>query len=593
MITAIRDLGEWILIREKKEPLDILIEPIDPERYRYAVVIVVTGDSWKVELEEFDKASSRKYLYRFGSPRGLNYSPTAMITEIDKTYQNKCLAWFQKVLRDKNIKANPEFDLLRQIADVLERNKDDIVRAIASLLNRVKDGCVLTLKIDGKYLFEIPIFIDLFRKMIEEQASKITAEQQTCSVCGHHVERVMAGSSAYKFYTIDKPGFIAGGFDERRSWRNYPICSNCHLYLVEAKRFIEGNLRFSFYGLSYYLIPHFLWGKQNFKTEVMEVFVDMEKRKSLQESSVQSTITGEYDILEILKEESDYLMLHLLFMQKVQSAERILLHIPDVYPSRLRKLFAAKEEVENLFKKNDGEKTPYHFGRIRTFFYKSDDEKKRADLDKYFLEITASVFQGKSIDRHFVTTFFMNHIRKQFANRHENEQNFYFTVRDALMNTIFFQRLGLFRQVKEESEVASERFQPVFDQYGPYLQRPEQQALFLLGVLTQVLLDVQKKIRQAQPFAEELKNLRMNERDFIGLLPKIKEKLRQYESDSRYEGYERYFANVLGEEISQLLLHAMPGWKLTADEMNFMFCAGMFLKYKVYSMLKEQKALQE
>ena len=41
-----------------------------------------------------------------------------------------------------------------------------------------------------------------------------------------------------------------------------------------------------------------------------------------------------------------------LFLKKEQSAERILLHIQDVFPSRIRTIIEAKEYVDNLMKSN-------------------------------------------------------------------------------------------------------------------------------------------------------------------------------------------------------------------------------------------------
>jgi len=226
------------------------------------------------------------------------------------------------------------------------------------------------------------------------------------------------------------------------------------------------------------------------------------------------------------------------------------------------------------------------------FFQKSDEEKKNADLDKYFLEITAAVFHGSVLDIRFLTTFFMKEIRRKFLNNGENEQNVRWAVRDALMNTLFFVQLGNLPK-EEGKQMKASRFESVFMEYGPHLNKPEKRALFLLGSLAQLLLDVQKKIRNAQPFAEKLKGLRMRESDFLGLLPEVKEKLRQYEQDNRYEGYERYFASVLGEEISSLLLQAGSGWKLSIDEMNFYFSTGMYLKYNVWTAIKEQRDTNE
>jgi len=592
MISAIRDLGEWTQSYNQKEVLDVLIETIDPKNYPYAVILSFQDDKWEIELEEYDKFSSTKYLYRRGSPNGINYSPTAMITELRKTFTVKFAAWFEKIHKESKEEESKERFSIIKVAEIIAKEKEQILNAVEEKLSGVKEGAFFTVKIDGKYLKQIPVFTDIFLKMVNEKDIQISSSDRMCSVCGEKKSLVMGGSSAFKFYTIDKPGFITGGFDESRSWRNYPVCIECNLLLQEGKRFLEENLRFRFYGLSYLLIPQFLFGKLSLKDDVIDLLSDEEKRKSLKEESVNNTIASEDDILHYLQEESDQLMLHLLFIQKVQAAERILLLVQDVFPSHLRRIFEVKKDVERKFARGDGTLELYNFGRIRTFFQKSDEEKKNADLDKYFLEITAAVFHGSVLDIRFLITFFMKEIRRKFLNNGENEQNVRWAVRDALMNTLFFVQLGNLPK-EEGKQMKASRFESVFTEYGPHLNKPEKRALFLLGSLAQLLLDVQKKIRNAQPFAEKLKGLRMRESDFLGLLPEVKEKLRQYEQDNRYEGYERHFASVLGEEISSLLLQAGSGWKLSIDEMNFYFSTGMYLKYNVWTAIKEQRDTNE
>lgn len=86
-------------------------------------------------------------------------------------------------------------------------------------------------------------------------------------------ERYCFGTvDTYKFYTIDKPGYIAGGFNEKESWKNYPVCAECRLALEEGKRYLENELTFRFYGLEYQLIPNFIIGKEFVRKEVREIF---------------------------------------------------------------------------------------------------------------------------------------------------------------------------------------------------------------------------------------------------------------------------------------------------------------------------------
>jgi CRISPR-associated protein Csh1 len=443
VITAIRDIGEWIQRHQQKDALDVLIEPINPNNYRYAILLSIKGNEWNIELEENDPNTSSRYLYRKGSPNGINYSPTSMITELEKTFNIKFVAWFKKALEERKSENIKIESLIRPICELLDQEGEAILAKISDILKGIKDGAFLSLKIDGKYLKEIPQFVNLFLEMVNEKDMEISSYNQVCSVCGKQRELVVGGSSAFAFYTIDKPGFISGNFNANLSWRNHPVCMECNLLLQEGKRFVEENLRFSFYGLNYLLIPQFMYGKLELKDSIMRILEDEKKNKRLDSITINNTIASEEDILHYLKDESDQLVVHLLFMKKMNSAERILLLIQDVYPSHLRKIFEAKGHVEEQFTKYDGSIERYHFGRIRTFFQKSDEGKTSTDLDKYFLEIISAVFRGMKIDINFLITFFMKVIRSKYLSSKENDWEFQVSIRDALMNLLFFMRLGI------------------------------------------------------------------------------------------------------------------------------------------------------
>ncbi|OYD06226.1 TIGR02556 family CRISPR-associated protein [Paludifilum halophilum] len=583
MISAVRQLGEWKLKREAKDTLDVLIQPIDENRYPHILMIHLDGDRWTVELEECQTSTSDRLLYRRGSPRGINFSPTAMVTDATTTFDIKLLAWFKKVIKEQKKYEPTDIECMEKAYRIIDGDQEAIMERIQEKMKGLKGGVVLSIKIDGSYLKEIPAFVTIFSAMVNEKDLKNFAENQVCSVCGKEHSVVLAGSSAFKFYTDDKPGFITGHFDKKRSWRNYPVCMECNLMLQEGKRLVEERLRFRFYGLSYTLIPQFLFGETELQEEILDILISGGKNRSLQDQSVKDYLGEEDEILEELTDASDSLVLNLLFMQKIQSAERILMLVEDVVPSRLNTIFEAKKSVERKFPFRDDPDRyrPYHFGRLRTFFRKSDENKRDNDLDKYFLEITASVFRGQELNVRFLSTFMMKEIRKGFV----REEGMDRLVRDAVMNLLFLEALKILSK-GESVWMKESRFETVFQQYGPHLNRPEKRGLFLLGVMTQLLLRVQYRERHAHPFQKQLKGLKMHEKDFLGLLPKVQEKLQQYESYDRGK-------QLLSREISDLLLSSRPGWKMSVDEMNFYFASGMNLYDQVTPILYPEKELSK
>jgi len=241
----------------------------------------------------------------------------------------------------------------------------------------------------------------------EETKRSKSANTGVCSICSFSGKDVSGKTDVFKFYTIDKPGFITGGFKEAEAWKNYPVCLECKTFLEIGKKFIENNLNFKFYGLNYLLIPRLLlMENQMMLEEIINILSDTKKSVALKDRIKKRITSDENEIIEYFSKENDVLTLNFLFLQRQQSAERILLLIEDVLPSRIRKVFDAKDYVDRLFNEE------FNFGKIRTFYSKSDENKRSNDLDKYFLQIVDSVFKGRKLNFSFIVKFFMAVIRK-------------------------------------------------------------------------------------------------------------------------------------------------------------------------------------
>ncbi|MGI6564971.1 TM1802 family CRISPR-associated protein [Methanosphaera sp.] len=74
---------------------------------------------------EFDPYESNKLLYKKGSSRGTNLSPTTIITELNKSYKNKFVKWFSNNKKD---------EFISLIYDEIDNHVDDIKDSILSTL---------------------------------------------------------------------------------------------------------------------------------------------------------------------------------------------------------------------------------------------------------------------------------------------------------------------------------------------------------------------------------------------------------------------------------------------------------------------------
>jgi len=596
MLSAIREIGKWQIVKSGKDKLDILIKEPNFRSGGKVVFIKIDLDDKTfegIELEDYDNFKKHQYLFRNGPPNGPNPTPAAIMlnpkkgkteeetrsnleNRLRKTFRGKILKWFRKYANGKTV-LEREKTFLKNIESILSENQVSIIQEIQSSVTDIpkKEGKLLTLKIKNedkwKYIGEFEIFRNSLKKIEAEKATGISANDKICSVCGSEKGTVSGSTGVFKFYTIDKPGFIAGGFKEQRAWKNFPVCSDCKFELEEGRRFVEENLAYGFYGLRYLIIPKLLLTDLVSKPDIYDILVDSKKTISLKNRVKKRITADDNEILDLLADEKDVLTFNFLFMSKQQSAERIVLLIEDVFPSRIKRIFQAKDAVDDI----TGES--FNFGRIRDFFAKSDDKKRTYDLDKYFLDIVDKVFRGVAIDFSFLAKFYMHRIRRDFI----SDNFFNPMVKNAMMSTLFFEKLGIitFEEVKDMDESI---FKDVFVRYGSSLGTPEKKGIFLIGVLTQLLLNKQWRDRNAKPFMKHLKGLKMNERDIKALLPKVQNKLEEYDSFDKGK-------RSIASEASRYLLEAGDGWKISVDEINYYFSCGMNLSESIADIVYTKK----
>lgn len=582
MITAVRSIGKLINKRDIKVSKTV-------NGKIFSIVLSEDYNFVRVEIEDFDITRANRYLYREGASKGNTSVPIAEITEVEKTFKkiSNWLLEFKRIISsntqdseklinyetynidDSFILTDNDVQTITKIGNVLESSKEEILKLLtqkieeANIPKKIKK--FLTIKLDNgnKFLGDYEIFSNFVIYNEKKKAEKSSSLNNVCSVCGKSKEKVSGKIDVYKFYTIDKPGFIAGGFKEKSAWKNYPVCDECKTYLEEGKKFINFKLSFDFYGLKYYLIPKLMMSKnEEYLAEIIDIFSETTETNniiSLKERIKKRITEDENEILKYLSGKDDFISINFLFLQSQQSAERILLLIEDVLPSRIRKIFEVKERVDLLYGEN------FNFGKIRTFFKKSDDDKRNSDLDKYFLEVVDSVFKGKKLDFSFLTKFFMQPIRKEFI-----ADSYYLPrIKDAMMCTSFFEKLGLIN-FEEEEVMEKSIFEEIFAKYGKSLNTSAKRGIFLLGVLTQMLLKKQSKVRGSKPFMKKLKSMKMDEKDIKSLLPEIQNKLEEYDAFDKGKG-------IIAQEASRYLLEAGENWKMSIDEINFYFACGMNL----------------
>lgn len=562
-----------------------------------------------MDLEEYSKSKIRQYLYRKGSGNGPDITPTSRVTEVERTFvKNKTLPWFSKVVKDKTLNLkDEELDFLREMNDCLFENKDIILSKLSELIketNKNEKSIITIVSEDNgkRYIGDYSVFREILKTRAlsgyyQKYNKESKSEGKICSICKSQKDEVYGFVSTYKFYTVDKPGFVSGGFDQSLAWKNYPVCQRCALTLEEGKKYLEDFSSFRFYGFDYYLIPKpLIPEKSNEVYYLLEEF--KEKDLEFKNEYIHLLDDTEEEILDLVSKQESFFNNNLLFFNKSEVKKtgefKILLYIEDVLPSRLSKLFDLKKEMDKIavfanckvpvFKnrKRTGEKPlKFDFGNIWHFFGRS----------KYFLDITNRVFTNKGIDYSFLIGEIMEKIRGQFANNYPTEES---SLRGFQL-LLYLRRLDILNNFsgginmgeKSISDVfgrdnatdAAKQAELFFGEFSDFFNNDAKKAIFMEGALAQLLLYIQYSDRESTPFRSKLQGLKLDEKVIKGLLPAIQNKL---------EEYSKNYYKDLESVISEYMIRAGDGWRMSKDEISFYFVLGMNLSDKFKSKKKEE-----
>ncbi|HBY57405.1 MAG TPA: TIGR02556 family CRISPR-associated protein [Candidatus Atribacteria bacterium] len=620
MIEAIRNIGEYSLEKEGKSinnPLEILLD--DPESnhknptYKniFSIVLQEINGEYiykNIEHERYSKEKLKKYLYKQGNSRGIDITPTSRITRVKEdgakktTFELKILSWFKEY---KKLGSNENINFLVKIGDCLRRNKNKIKKDLEIQYEGInkKEKCIITIKINDKYPGEYNIFRNILvnsasEKFYKKYGEVAKSENKLCSICKKKNGEVYGFVNTFNFYTVDKPGFVSGGFQQKDAWKNYPVCLNCALTLEEGKKYLEKNLNFNLlkpnYGVRYFLIPKFISGvDKETKNEIFEI-MKQQKDPKFRKTEINRLTNAEEELLELMSKQKNYLNMNFMFYTVSNAEFKILLYVENILPSRLRELFDAKKDIDNVeifkgcmvpvseSKKKTGERSlEFNFDVLQDFFY--DFTNKRWISRKYFLDIVNKIFTGKPVDYDFLLDFIMQKIRDDFINGYPTKID---TLK-AFMLLNYLNKLKILKYKKEEmtkmeklilpNEIGGEiktKIESFFDKFSDFFDSNIKKGIFLEGTLAQKLLNIQRlpEVSNAQagkePFRPRLKSLKLDEKQIRKLLPEMENKLEEYEKN-----YYRDLESI----ISYYFVSSGNNWNITNDEISFYFVLGMNL----------------
>ncbi len=572
MLESLRDIGRFSLKDRGKSPenvLSILLENPGGEDYTTVVALTFEGEEndplqyHGLDIESVNLENYERYLYKRKGAAGPNYTPCSLVAGkgLVGTFKNRIYTWAKNNQNGEGIIGRLAIAILDAETEILN-----------NLLQKDKEedlsGTILTVKINGKYPGEISHFTNYFLETYYQAKSEVAFENGICSLCGKE-GFVMGNEKPWTFYSLDKPGFIASGFMAKNGWKNFPICKKCSLLVEEGKQHIENWLNFRFAGIRYFLLPKSILGNETVLEEAL-LFLEKERITLLKTAVLKRLSDDEDEIFQFASEQSDALVYNFLFYESAKAKFTILLYLPDVLPSTIRKLFMAKERVErfSIFKqvykqRNEFKDVDFTFNNIRIFI----------KTPKTFLNIVEKIFKRKPIDYFYLLNRFLDHLRQQFVQERFTKPD---TLR-AFQILLLLQELNILANKPEgdipmdnviiQNEVKG-KVEEFFGQFSDTFNTPEKRAVFLTGVLTQFLLNIQRRDRGSEPFRKNLKGLKMRQKDILQVFPKAQNKLEEYG--------ENYYTQ-LEQVIAEYFVQAGSNWNITDDEINFYFLLGMDL----------------
>ncbi|WP_143741330.1 TIGR02556 family CRISPR-associated protein [Methanosphaera sp. WGK6] len=589
MINSMYELGKFWINKDNLDQLSVILDADKFEHTRKVLYVNINMDDLSYDgiiEEDYKKEDDLHYLYKKGSSRGTNLSPSAFITDVDKTFDGKFIKWF------KNHAKKDEF--INNVYTILEENRNVILSNLGEYYGNIspenRRNVLLTIRFkdqnEFKYLDNMDEPYNIFRTLLLDKANekyysmtspKIKSSGNAkCYLCDEkkEVHGLVPSSIGLTFGTVDKPGNTPE-LNRINQWKQSSICADCALYLEAGKKFVERFLSFSEFGLRFYVIPTVFFNNNEVLDELYDELVDLEDKRKYSEIS-----DVEEELSDLVEDLNDILEFKFLYYEKNNNSFNILGYVESIIPSWLQKIYLSQKEVKSLTIFNEdhmkeifGDKVTGDFIKLvstnnKTYLSQYNwylgflrDFTSTRNSNKYYLEIVNSIMSNNTIDYDFLLEQIMSVIRKNWRNYDEEYGFMRYNVFKGLHLLILLDKLNLFKGGKKLS-FEDKKGEDILTM----LDTPEKRACLLIGILTKKLTRIQYKRLNSTPFVKKLWGLNLDNKKLKQAYKEVINKLTEYDSLYSYKKIE--------ELISINLLESDKSWKLNKNETSYYFVLG-------------------
>jgi CRISPR-associated Csh1 family protein len=546
--------------------------------------------------EIFNSKRLDQYLFReLASARATSLVPSLYLYNDPKELGDNVLKFYDKLKRC--IQANES--IYAQFLDVkvfLAQIIQELQKAIRNV--SFKGNLLFTIRIDGKYIGEIPVIREIledeaYSKYKRSKKAEFIGYDKVCAVTYQQVPEVWGRVDTLGF-TVDEESFLRGGFSASDAYKMFPVSSTAVPILEGSGRLILDKLSYGFYGMKYFVLPHFLRASTEVRAEVVQTFLDKSTKPKTLEGQTGGIIANEKIIEEIC--DSDELSqpgiyYDIFFYQPNNAQFLIKLHIADVLPSRFRFIQEVKRHLEAQYqpitrivipaKGKTPEKTiPYEVKIANIKEYFSDTVQKKVLFHPMFFKVLESIFHGTPLSEEQILRTFLDQVIHAFKNQPSLPYAFAQDVKRTFVTYQYFFRLGLFSSLPSMTysqltpTVGLTREAFVSQHSDFFVKYPVVESAFYAGCLVEKLLAKQRKKLNSEPFRKYLYNLNLDQLKLQKVLTKLQSKLSDYAKDiSDYERREN-------EALLALILPNLLSVDTTVSKtkISYAFAMGMIMQ---------------
>jgi len=526
----------------------------------------------------------KRYLFRESTAKGTNIVPTLRLSKSTAKKIKQSIKNYKLDFVDK--------EQLSQIENYFANNKPE-----------KGTSYLVTFKVNGKFFGEMNDYVELFLDKAYESYytknyGKVFQSRNNKSVCSlsGQIGTVYGFVDALGF-TVKSNSFMRNGFDRTNAYKMFPVSPEAVRVLDGAMAFANKNLLQSFYKIKkksknqwieakYYVLPHFI-SVVNDETavEVINAFVE-KSINSLNnpETARENALMNKEGLLKEIAEEKELgqqgIYYEFLFYEDRQAQTALLLHMPDVMPSRIKMLFEKKRTVEKTYEyltNRENYKFYVTLFSIRSFF--ADEELTHP----FFWKLMEAVFCNAQVSEKVFRRFLIDKWRVLFKRRNDDSWKFDSSVREGFLTYLYLRSIGLFHSNnKNESAMDTtlnnsnaENALEFIAQHKSFFKSDYKKAVFLTGCLTQKLASFQPN----QAILKKVNNLHIDHKVLKKLLPTLVIKLKQH--DREYPDVKNLEESASGWIVSNQ--------DIDNDEISFTFTLGLVLQRKFDEIARAKK----